>query len=595
MSIPMDRVTTNRVSVDRVGVDLRERLHAYWRRRMLFFIVVAVAAVLTVLLALLLPSTYQASGTILIEQQEIPQDLVRSVITSYADERVQIISQRVMTTQNLLSLIERYDLYPEIRQKEPREVLLAKFREDIGMHMISADVIDPRSGRPTQATIAFAVSYKSRSPDLALKVANELTTLYLNENLTSRTTLAEQSSAFFSEESNLEAQKIAELDKKLAIFKEAHHDELPELDQLNTQEIERTELDLREAENRVAALDSQRVLLQAQLAQISPNTQVYTDSGQRVFGPEDRLKALKSQLASYKAKYAPDHPDVISTQREVDGLEKEVADEDQTGDRLRQLSEAKAQLAAALEKYSPEHPDVVRLKHTIDALEKDVQADAAAGTQQIADRHADNPVWIQVKGQIDSTEVDRVAAIKKRDELHAKLEEYERRAAAEPEVEREYHTMARDLDSAQRKYEEMLSKQTEVKVSENLETERKGEKFTLIEPPQPPEKPISPNRSLILVLGFVFSVALGVGALVAREAFDASVRGPTDIRLLLEVPALASIPVILTRADRSRHKLKLGLSLSGSAAVLVLAVAMLHFFVKPLDVVWTILLRRLGM
>jgi uncharacterized protein involved in exopolysaccharide biosynthesis len=595
MSIPMDKVTTNRVSVDRAGVDLRERLHAYWRRRTLFFIVVSVAAVLTVLLALLLPSTYQASGTILIEQQEIPQDLVRSVITSYADERVQIISQRVMTTQNLLSLIERYDLYPEIRQKEPREVLLAKFREDIGMHMISADVIDPRSGRPTQATIAFAVSYKSRSPDLALKVANELTTLYLNENLTSRTTLAEQSAAFFSEESNLEAQNIAELDKKLATFKEAHHDELPELDQLNTQEIERTELDLREAENRVAALDSQRVLLQAQLAQISPNTQVYTDSGQRVFGPEDRLKALKSQLASYKAKYAPDHPDVISTQREVDGLEKEVAAEDQTGDRLRQLSEAKAQLAAALEKYSPEHPDVVRLKHTIDALEKDVEQDAAAGAPQIADRHADNPVWIQVKGQIDSTEVDRVAAIKKRDELHAKLEEYERRAAAEPEVEREYHAMARDLDSAQRKYEEMLSKQTEVKVSENLETERKGEKFTLIEPPQPPEKPISPNRSLILVLGFVFSVALGVGALVAREAFDASVRGPTDIRLLLEVPALASIPVILTRADRSRHKLKLGLSLSGSAAVLVLAVAMLHFFVKPLDVVWTILLRRLGM
>src|SRR6202034_1748049 len=188
--------------------DTRERLLAYWRRRGTFYVVVSAAAIITMLVAILLPATYRAMATILIEQQEIPQELVRSVITSFADQRVQIISQRVMTTQNLLSLIERYDLYPEIREKQPREVLLAKMRDDIGMHMISADVIDPRSGRPTQATIAFSVSYQSRSPDLALKVANELTTLYLNENLTSRTQLGQQTSTFFSEEATRQRQRI---------------------------------------------------------------------------------------------------------------------------------------------------------------------------------------------------------------------------------------------------------------------------------------------------------------------------------------------------------------------------------------------------
>ncbi len=211
-------------------VDARERFLSYWRRRKTFFIVLAAATLAAVMLASLLPSTYQSTGTILIEQQEIPQELVRSVITSFADQRVQIISQRVMTTQNLLSLIERYNLYPDIREKEPREVLLQKMREDIGMHMISADVIDPRSGRPTQATIAFSVSYRSRSPDLALKVASELTTLYLNENLTSRTQLShsQQTSAFFGEESARQSARIAELDRALATFKEKHHDELPE-------------------------------------------------------------------------------------------------------------------------------------------------------------------------------------------------------------------------------------------------------------------------------------------------------------------------------------------------------------------------------
>jgi len=578
----------------KISEDTREKFLAYWRRRKTFFFVAGLLTLATIILAIYWPPTYQASATILIEQQEIPQELVRSVITSYADQRVQVISQRVMTTQNLLSLIERYNLYPDIRQKAPREELLKKMRGDIGMHMISADVIDPRSGRPTQATIAFSVSYQNQSPDLALKVANELASLYLNENLTSRTQLSQQTAAFFSEESTREAAHIAELDKTLAAFKEKHQDELPELAQLNIQTMERTELDYRDAENRVAALDSQRVLLQAQLAQIPAYSQVYSDTGQRVFGTEDRLKALKSQLASYKAKYGPDHPDVISTQREVDGLEKQVSSDDGTADRLRQLSEARAALAEAQKKYTPEHPDVIRLTREVASLEGAVAADEAAGTPKLAALHADNPVYIQVKGQLDAVAVDRDSAIKKRDELHAKLDDYEKRMALSPEVERQYREMARALESAQAKYQEILSKQTEVQVSEQLEAERKGEKFTMIEPPQPPEKPIKPNRILIILAGLFLSIALGAGAVLARESFDASVRGPKDIRLMLQVPALATIPVILTAADKAKHRRMTLYSWGGGVAATIIGVVGVHLFYKPLDVVWLVLLRRFG-
>src|SRR5258707_4679758 len=177
------------------SIDLREKLLSYWRRRRTFLLVAGVTFAAAVTLALLLPATYRSTATILIEQQEIPQELVRSAVTSFADQRVQVISQRVMTTQNLLGLIERYDLYPEMRLTQPREVLLLKMRGDIALKMISADVIDPRSGRPTQATIAFSVSYKNHSPELALKVANDLTSLYLNENLSSHTPLVEQTSS----------------------------------------------------------------------------------------------------------------------------------------------------------------------------------------------------------------------------------------------------------------------------------------------------------------------------------------------------------------------------------------------------------------
>jgi polysaccharide biosynthesis transport protein len=575
--------------------DTREKLLAYWRRRRTFWLVASIVAVSIGLVAAFWPPTYRAMATILIEQQEIPQELVRSVITSFADQRVQVISQRVMTTQNLLGLVERYKLYPDIREKEPREVLLEKMRNDIGMHMISANVIDPRSGQPTHATIAFSVSYDSRSPDLALKVASDLSSLYLNENLTSRTQSSQQTATFFSEEASRQQAHIDDLDRKLAVFKEKHRDELPELAQLNIQTAERTDLDVRDQENRIAAYDSQRVLLQAQLAQISPNALVYSDSGQRVFGAEDRLKSLKSQLAGLKGRYGPQHPDVINTQREIEGLEKEVSSEDGTADRLRQLSEAKAKLAAALEKYSAEHPDVVRLRSEVTSLEKAVQADTDGGsTQQTASAHADNPAYIQVKGELDALTVDRESAVKKRDALKAKLDDYEKRMARSPDVERQYREMARDLESAQLKYQEILSKQTEAQVSQNLETERKGEKFTMIEPPQFPEKPISPNRTLILIFGLVMAAATGLAAVIVRDSFDASVRGPSDIRQLLHVPALASIPVMVTAAERSKHKRITRYSWGGGVAAVILAAATVHLFIKPLDVVWVILMRRFG-
>jgi len=576
------------------AVDLREIVKRYWRQRGVILLIFAGVMSATVAVALLLPSTYTSGATILIEQQEIPQELVRSAVTSFADQRIQVISQRVMTTQNLLSLIDRYNLYPDIHQSKPREVLLQKMRDDISMKMISADVIDPRSGRPTQATIAFSVNYQSHSPELAVKVANDLTSLYLNENLESREKMAAQTSSFFAEEAARQQAKIDEIDKKLAEFKQKNENELPEVEQLNTQIADRTEMELRDAENHIAAIESQRVLLQSQLAQINPAMQVFSETGLRMMTAEDRLKSLRSQLAGYKARYAPNHPDIISTEREVEGLEKEVEADDGTADLVRQLDDAKGQLAKAQEKYTPEHPDVIRLTRQVRELEKAVAAAPATDTISKERAHADNPAYIQVKGQIDSLDVEHQTAVAKRDELRAKLDDYERRLAKEPAVEKQFRELARDLENAQLKYQEIRSKQTEVTVSQNLEEEHKGERFTMIEPPLPPEKPISPNRGLILGVGFILSLAAAVGAAMLRDALDLSVRGAQDIRALLSVPPLATVPRIETLAERKRRRRVVLYSWQGAILGLIGVIAAVNFFVRPLDVLWEVIVRRFG-
>jgi uncharacterized protein involved in exopolysaccharide biosynthesis len=579
--------------------DLRDKVRGYWRLRSIFFAVAGICLLLTIVLAIAWPPTYRTGATILIEQQEIPQELVRSAISSFADQRVQVISQRVMTTQNLMSLIERYNLYPDIRESKPREVLLQKMRNDIALKMISADVIDPRSGRPTQATIAFTVSYQNHSPSLTLKVANDLTTLYLNENLTSRTQMAEQTTAFFAEEAAKEQARIVELDRQLAEYKHKHQDSLPELSLLNVQVSDRTEMEVHDAENRIAAIASQEVLLRAQLAQLNPTSQVYSDTGLRVMGVEDRLKALRSDLAGYKARYAPGHPDIVNAEREIAGLEKEaqaqnIKARDTASDIARQLSEAVAQLARAKEKYSADHPDVIRLTHLVSELQTELAAQPATGDGQKLQAHADNPVYIQVKGQLDALISERQSAEAKRDELKSKLDDYERRMAQAPAVERDYRQLARDLENAQLKYQQIRAKQGDVQVSENLETERKGERFTMIEPPLPPEKPVSPNRFLIIIAGFILSFGLGFGAIFARDSLDPSIRGFSDVRKLLNVPPLAAIPTIVTAAEQRKRRRKTGYAWTGVCATFIVTICVVHLFVRPLDVLWITLIRRFG-
>ncbi|MEJ0005128.1 MAG: hypothetical protein WDM77_01735 [Steroidobacteraceae bacterium] len=576
------------------ATDLREQVLAYWKRRRIFWMVFGVLLVTTLLVAVLWPPTYRASATILIEQQEIPQDLVRSVITTFADQRVQIISQRVMTSQNLMTLIDRYKLYPTKRDRVPREELLEIMRGDINMKLISANVIDPRNGQPTHATIAFSVSYDSRSPELALKVANDLTTLYLSENLESRSDRSKQTASFFSEEANRQQQRIAELDEKVSQFKQKHQDELPELAQQNMQLADRTELELHEAEDHLSGLDSQIVLLKAQLSQISPTAQVYTDSGQRVFGAEDQLKNLKAKLASLKGRYGPDYPDVLNTQREIAGLEKEVGPASDPSDLARKLSEARTSLAVAAQKYSADHPDVIRLRREVDVLEAQLKATPATSTADVEREHPDNPAYVQVQSELNAVVSGREADLRRRDELKTKLYGLNRRVSGSPDVEKQYREIVRDLEAAQFKYGEILSKQSEAQIAVNLETEQKGEKFSMIEPPQPPEQPVFPNRYLILASGLVLSLGAAIAALLGSEALDTSVRGPKDVRRLLQVAPIAAIPIMVTQDERTRSRRILRYSWGvGVAAVLIMAAAV-HFLIVPLDVLWLVLLRRFG-
>jgi len=590
---------------------LREYLAAAKHRRKSLIIAFSLGLLATIALALTLPAKYRSAGTILIEQQEMPQELVRSTVTSYADERIQVISKRVMTTETLLNIIRRYDLYPKERAKETREALLSRMRKDIGLKMISADVIDPRSGHPTSATIAFEVSYTSRSAEVAAKVANELTTLFLNENLNNRTQLARDAANFLESEADRLDHQSADLELKLADFKDKNLHKLPELTQLNMTLLDRTGEQLRELQNRKDSLEQQRVFLEAQLAQLKPNSTVFSDTGERIVSTADRLKMARSQLDTARALYAPDHPDVIRLQREVDGLEKGVASgpdakstasSTELNDLQRRLENAQSALADAEQRYSPEHPDRIRLQRQVADLKAQLAAQTAATppapagvTPNASPVQADNPAFVQVQAQLSATRNDLAALAIEEQKLHAQADQYQRDISMSPQVEKEYRELSRDYENVRAKYAEIRSKQVEAKTAQDLEADRKGERFTLIDPPLPPEEPVSPNRFLIFVGGLVLSVGIALGLLWYLETMDATVRGRTDLFNLTGVAPLALVPHIGNLAEELARRRRLLLAAGTSAATFCVAIVLFHFFVRPLDVVWFSVARKFGL
>jgi len=573
---------------------LHDYVLAFKRSKLQFAAILTGILSLTLLLAFLLPSTYRSTATILIEEQEIPPDLVRSTITTYATQRLQMISQRVMTRSNLNKIIEKFDLYPDARQRLTEEEVVERMREDVVLDTISADIIDPRTGRPSTATIAFTLSYDNRNPNLAQRVANEITSLYLEENLKTRTQRTAETSDFLKEETKQMGEYVSILEKKLADFKEQNLNSLPEQKQINIELMDRTERDLMQIDNEILSLEDRKFYLDGQLAQIKPDIPVISSTGERILSPQDRLKSLKTEYLAMASRYSDKHPDVVKARLEIDSLKLDAGDPDSGLELAKQLIHLDGQLAALREKYSENHPDVVNLKKQISALDAEIKkAQTTRAVRDIAANQPENPAYITLQAQRDSTIQDLRALKQRREEIKAKLSEYENRLVQSPRVERQYLELVRDYENATARYRELKAKEMEAEVAEQLEKKSKGERFSIIEPPLLPEKPIKPNRPAIAFLGVMLAIAGGLGYVLLMENMDKSVRGMKLVTALAGGPPLAVIPYFETDEDISQQQKMRTIAALATLGFILLIVALVHWLWIPLDVLWFRGLRKM--
>jgi uncharacterized protein involved in exopolysaccharide biosynthesis len=259
------------------------------RRWLLFAIPFALLLALGAAIAFTWPATYLSEGKLLVESPQIPSDLVRPTVAVVANERVQIIEQRIMTRDNLLAIAKKFDLTIGWLAR------LGLGFQGTGSGTELVDFIRQRAQikplelqnprRDVQA-IAFTVGFNYEDPATARKVANELMTMILNEDVRGRTNSATETTRFLAQE-------------------------------------------VKRLEGQISAIDAQVAnIRQARIAEAEAGG-LATDGTQ-----SDDLKnlaTLKAELLMKGAVLSAEHPDIKSLKRAIAALSKSVANAKDNG------------------------------------------------------------------------------------------------------------------------------------------------------------------------------------------------------------------------------------------------------------------------
>ena len=591
MSVTENYTTLPETESDAPGI--RDFFMVFKRRRKAVSYTAGFFLSLALLLVLFWPPTYSTTSTILIEEQEIPEDMVRSTITSYATQQIEVIRARVLTLQNIMKIVDKFELYDEDElARTPRTEIVEDFIEATSLDLLNAEVIDPRSGKPTEATIAFSLTFEADGARKALNVTNELTNLFLNENLRTRTEKTTSTSEFLQGESNRLRQEVHDLESKIAQFKSENQAALPENFQLNMQNLTRYQSQLLSAESQLQQATKRILDLESRLATASPYAPVVLPSGEAVLGDVDRLKALQSEYRRVAARYSESHPDVIRIRREIDALVLEVGNNIDRDELQRLFESRQNELVTLKSKYSAEHPEVKALQATVAQLDKQLSSD------ETSDKKAapDNPAYIMLDNQLESLRSEKAALEQQIKQFNDQIVVLNTAAAMAPSVEREYTDLQRNLEVASAKYLDLRLKLKEAQLAGELEEGRKGQRFTLIEPPVLPEEPTSPNRLAILILGIALSIGTGLAAGLLVETMDPSIRNVMQISRVTGIEPLVSIPYIHNprELEENRPDKKLQMKVGIAVCLFVLLLIGIHLFYQPLDVMWYQVLHKLG-
>jgi polysaccharide chain length determinant protein (PEP-CTERM system associated) len=485
---------------------------------------IAIAAAAAVVIQRL-PNVYRSETLILVVPQRVPESYVRSTVTARIEDRLQAISQQILSRTRLEQIVTDFNLYPEERAE-------GELMEDIVEHMRTVDI-----GIGVVKGDAFRVNFASDDPRVAMRVTERLGSLFIDESLRDREILAQGTSEFLATQLDEARRELVLNENKLLEYQRTFNGELPAQMSANLQGQHNAEMALQSLGESLNRDRERRITLERQVADI-------------VEAPEGTAASSTNAAAS-------------------EGISKTVQDE---------LQMAQQSLIALELKLKPDHPDVRRVRRNIEELKKRVEVQQLEGvitsrpTSIVVMDYAKRKRLLDARAELDNLDREIQAKLAEDQRLRSVQAMYQARIEAAPLREAELTALTRDYETLQQNYRSLLAKKEESQISANLESRQIGEQFKILDPARVPERPVSPNRPQLYLLGALAALAIGIGLAAAAEYFDRTLRTEADVRAALNLMVLATIPSIRDAASASR-RLRRNLALgAGATAVIAIGV-----------------------
>ena len=491
------------------------------RGKWIIIIPLCISLTIGLYLTLTADRTYQASTLILVQAQRVPTNYIQSVVTSTISQRISTISQQILSRSNLEKIIDQFGLFENSEDMYLEDKIESMRRK-----------IKVRIERARRGTEAFTISFKGNDPQRVMRIANTLASYFMDENLKVREAQAIGTSEFLESELEKTRKHLEQRELTLATYRAKYLGGLPDELDSNLRTLDRLQIQIVEKNTTLRELRNSLNILETQIAQSKEmaSQSMGDQFGGFDFEEEDsfggsnneaKLNAVQNQYDTILLRYKEKHPDVAKLKKIIENLEKAIAEEKKEAEALvvqDSSSESESQDMGAMPNFA--------------AMQQDAQLK-------------------QIKNEIQKI---RSAILK----IEARMKIYQQRVEDTPKRELELQSLKRDYSNIQKVFNSLLDRKLEAELSVNMEKKQKGEQFRILDHARLPEKPISPNVTMLFLFSVATGLGVGGGIIFLREIFGLSIiRRDDQIEKDLGLSILASIPPLEKPSDKIRKKVEM--------------------------------------
>ena len=472
-------------------IDVKRYVGISLRRR---YMAIGVAlAVLSVFTwgSFVVPKVYEASATVSIENVGIIKPLIQGVGFSVSMQERQTNIRNRITSRNIVErVIDKIGMTAKLKDRSQVDEMAASVQKSL--------LVTMRSSSERESDL-FTVAYRGNDPKVVRNLVDELVREFIDDSVQFQRTDAVGAYDFIEGQLNEYKEKLESSDKRIREFRERNPQMIPQSENTIAGRIETFQTARIDSEIRLKELTRKRESLRQQLSGEKELTVAFvTKEG----SPESRLNYLNNQLMVLMTKYTDNYPEVVKTKSEIDELQKQMA-----------------------------------------------LPSGAKNTGSDGEMKAVNPVYRQIKEEMQRTETD-IESLKARMEELAKQQDVGQKILGQkPKEQEEWSKLQRDRTVYQKVYDDLLQKLENARVSKNLELADKSTKYRVVDPPLLPRIPVQPNRVLLIILGLLLGVASGAGTAIALDYLNFSFKDEDSLHKALNLPVLAAVPSVVIEAD----------------------------------------------